>query len=104
SAPARAVEPDSLLGLDIVNVDPTNAKRQGWPDGTMQGIGVVRVDAASPVAASIQQFDIIYAVGGKSVRSAADLTRALAEHAGPKSLELWVQRPSTGQRFTVRLP
>jgi serine protease Do len=96
-------EAEGLWGLELVTVDAVVARDLGLP-ATTWGIGVLRVEAQSPVAASLKARDVIYAVDGSQVRSLEDLTHALARHAGPAPVELWVQRPATNQRFIVRVP
>ncbi len=99
----KSAEPDSLMGLDLLNIEAGTAKRMGWPEGTV-GIGIMRVDPASPLSGHVKALDVIYAVGGKSVRTVDDLARAVNKHTGPNPLEFWVLRPSTSQRFTVKVP
>lgn len=99
----RSAPVDSVLGLDLIAVAPANARGLGWPEDT-KGVSVLRVDPSSPVAAKIQPRDLIYAVPGRWIRKPDELSQAISDHTAPSPLEFWVHRPSTGQRFSVKVP
>ncbi|MFO0960301.1 MAG: trypsin-like peptidase domain-containing protein [Isosphaeraceae bacterium] len=103
SGNGRTASADTVLGLDLIGVTPSNARGLGWPEDT-RGVVVLKVDPSSPVASKIQPRDLIYAAPGRWIKRPDELSQVISQHAAPGPLEFWVQRPSTGQRFSVKVP
>jgi S1-C subfamily serine protease len=69
-----------------------------------RGAAVVAVFSATPASrAGLQEGDVVVAVGGKAVRSAADMDKAVASHEPGDSLVLDVVDQSGPRRAGVKL-
>jgi S1-C subfamily serine protease len=69
------------LGLDIVPLDPAEAKELGLPAG-VHGMVVDGVAAGLGVDVGFQIGDVILAVNGKSIQNVADFQKATEEAVG----------------------
>ena len=94
------------LGLELVTLDPTSAKRLNLPE-SLRGVAVAKVDPNGPLAAYFRPLDVIASAAGRPIRTADEAVRALTKRADRGgALEVVVQRLIDGnrQRLTVRVP
>jgi serine protease Do len=91
----------SVLGLELQTLDDAAARRLGLPE-TLRGVLVQKVDPASPLAAAILPRDVISTVGGRAVRTADEVIRALSQRED-QPVELVLQRPSNGALRSLRV-
>ncbi len=89
--PSASDEPSqSRWGMELRDLSPETAKRQGLEDG---GVVVVNVQPGSAAdKASIQRGDIILEADRKPVHSVQELKKAIADSGDKDSLLLLVQR------------
>ena len=89
TAPAGA----NSLGLSVQPLTPQIARQVGV-DSTVQGVVVAQVDPASDAAQKLRRGDVVQAVNGTPVRSAAEMTAAVAQAraAGRPQVLLLVSR------------
>ena len=94
----------SAMGLELATLDDAAAQRLGLPE-SVRGVVVQRVDPTSPLAAAIRPRDVINAVGGRAVRTADDLARALSGRED-QPLDLVLQRRVDGvlRSLKVQVP
>ena len=97
ATPAAAT---NALGITVVPLTPAIA-RQLSIDSTVQGVVVAQVDPASDAAQKLQRRDVVQAVNGTPVRSAAELAAAVsaAKAAGRPSVLLLVSRGRAATAF-----
>ena len=96
TAPASA----NGLGLNVVPLTPQIARQVGV-DSTVQGVVVASVDPTSDAAQKLKRSDVIQAVNGTPVRTAADLSAAVAQAraAGRPQVLLLVSRQRLAAAF-----
>ncbi len=102
-APAPAAPPVGDLAMADID-GPGAARRFGLSDG-FRGVLVTRIDATSPLAGHLRASDLIETVGGRPVRTAAEVVQALNRpNRGP--VDVVVVRTERGipQRRTLRVP
>ncbi|RZM20989.1 MAG: PDZ domain-containing protein, partial [Sphingomonas sp.] len=92
-----AVAPTSgnALGLTVQPLTPAIARAPAVNvDATVQGVVIAQVDPSSDAAGKLKRGDVIVAVNGAQVRSAADVAAAVtaAKAAGRPQVLLLVQR------------
>jgi serine protease Do len=89
TAPAGA----NGLGLSVQPLTPQIARQVGV-DSTVQGVVVAQVDPASDAAQKLRRGDVVQAVNGTPIRSAAELSAAVAQarSAGRPQVLLLVTR------------
>ena len=92
----------NALGLSVLPLTPTIARQVGV-DSTVQGVVVAQVDPASDAGQKLKRSDVIQAVNGTPVRTAADLAAAVsqARAAGRPQVLLLVSRGRTGTAFVA---
>lgn len=90
SVPAQGAAP---LGLTVQPLTPGIARAIGV-DSAVQGVVIATVDSSSDAAGKLKRADVITAVNGVPVRTAADYARAVAQAkaAGRPQVLLLVQR------------
>lgn len=90
SVPQSSTAP---LGLTVQPLTPGISRAIGV-DSSVQGVVIATVDAASDAAGKLKRADVITAVNGAPVRTAADYARAVAQAkaAGRPQVLLLVQR------------
>ena len=88
------------LGLNVQPLTPGIARAVGV-DTTVQGVVIASIDPSSDAASSLKRGDIISAVNGVPVRSAADVSRVVtqARTAGRPQVLLLIQRGRLPARF-----
>ncbi len=88
------------LGLTVQPLTPQIARQVGV-DSTVQGVIVAQVDPSSDAAQKLKRSDVISAVNGTPVRTAAELAAAVAQAraAGRPQVLLLVQRGRAGGGF-----
>lgn len=92
-----------LMGLTVHPLDGELAQHLGYPR-QLRGLLILKVDPQSPLAAELQIYDVLEAVGRQPVQSVEDLYRALAALSEQTSLPLQVRRKSNeGLRSQVVL-
>ena len=81
------------IGLTVQPLTPQIARQVGV-DSTVQGVVVAQVDPASDAAQKLKRGDVVSAVNGNPVRTAAELSAAVAQarSAGRPQVLLLVQR------------
>jgi serine protease Do len=91
--PQATVPAANALGVTVQPLTPTIARQIGV-DSTVQGVVVAQVDASSDAGSKLRRADVISAVNGAPVRTAADVTAAVAaaKAAGRPQVLLLVQR------------
>jgi serine protease Do len=95
--PAGAVAPTSgnALGLTVQPLTPAIARAPAVNvDATVQGVVIAQVDPSSDAAGKLKRGDVISAINGAQVRTAADVAAAVtqAKAAGRPQVLLLVQR------------
>ena len=90
---AVAPAASNALGLTVQPLTPQIARQVGV-DSTVQGVVVAQVDPASDAAQKLKRGDVVSAVNGTPVRTAAELSSAVAQAkaAGRPQVLLLVQR------------
>ena len=90
----------NALGLQVQPLTAGIARAVGV-DATTQGVVIATVDPSSDASQTLKRGDVITAVNGNPVRSAADMSRAVAQAkaAGRPQVLLLVQRQKLPARF-----
>ena len=90
------------IGLGVQPLTPGIARAVGV-DATVQGVVIGSVDASSSAAGTLQRGDVVTAVNGMPVRTAADVSRIVAEAkaAGRPQVLLLIQRQRLPARFVA---
>ena len=106
-APARRQQtpPPAGLGLELVTLDATTARRMNLPE-TLRGAAVATVDPAGPLAPFVRPMDVITLVDNAPIRTAEEVFLALSRRDGRRPVDLVLQRQVDGarKRLTVRVP
>ncbi len=103
--PARPPAANSVMGMDLVTLEPTSARRLGLPEST-RGVAVTRLDPESPLTGTFQQLDVVQTVAGRPVSSAEEVVQALGARRTSTGLDVIIQRVVEGvmQRYRIRVP
>jgi S1-C subfamily serine protease len=92
------------IGVTFDSVSSSAAAVQLGLQPETRGAAVVAVFSATPASrAGLQEGDVVVAVDGKAVRSAADMNKAVASHGAGASLVLDVVDQSGPRRATVKV-
>jgi S1-C subfamily serine protease len=90
------------IGVTFSSIDSTAAAVQVGLQPAARGAAVVAIFAHTPGSkAGLREGDVVVALDGEPVRSAADMSRALARHKSGDSLVLDVLDQSGPRRVTV---
>jgi serine protease Do len=97
--------PAYALGLELVTLDEVAAQRLGLPN-TVRGAAVAGVAPDSPLSAYVQVRDVISAVDGRAVRTAAEAVSALNQRQASRGLVVEFERLVRGgfERRSFRVP
>jgi len=89
----QAAVPGNAIGVTVQALTPAIARQVGV-DSTVQGVVVSAVDPSSDAAQKLRRGDVISAINGTPVRSAADLARGVqaAKAAGRPQVLLMINR------------
>lgn len=92
-APTQGTPASNPLGLFVQPLTPAIARQVGV-DSTVQGVVVAQVDQASDAAGKLRPRDVISAINGVPVRTAADVARVVTEarNAGRPQVLVLAQR------------
>ena len=103
--PGRPAAPRTILGVELVTLDPSSALWLGLPKET-RGAAVIKLEPNSPLTSYFHQYDVIQAVAGRSVQSAEEVVQALATRRASTDLDVTIQRHVEGgmQLYRVRVP
>ena len=103
--PVRPPAPKTVMGVELVTLDPSFAQQLGLPE-TTQGAAVIKLEPDSPLTGYFRQYDVIQTVAGRSVQSAEEVVQALAARRASIGLEVILQRTVEGgiQRSRVKVP
>jgi len=99
-ATGSATPAGNTLGLAVQPLTPAIARAINV-DSTAQGVVVAQVDPSSDAAGKLQRGDLVSAINGTPVRSAAELTAAVAaaKAAGRPQVLVLAQRGRGPARF-----
>jgi Do/DeqQ family serine protease len=90
------------LGIDMIDLNPEIAKRLGV--STLEGVGVAAVQPGSPAEkGGLRERDVIVAMNGRALHSAAELRARLALTAIGEELELRILRGGETRNVRVRI-
>jgi serine protease Do/serine protease DegQ len=90
------------LGIEMVDLTPEVAKRLGVT--SLEGVAIVAVQPGSPAgSAGLRERDIITAMNGRAIHTAAELRARLALTAIGEELELRVVRGAETRAIRVRI-
>jgi serine protease Do/serine protease DegQ len=90
------------LGIDMVALNPEISKRIGV--ATLEGVGVASVQPGSPAEkAGLRERDVIVAMNGRALHTAAELRARLALTAIGEEIELRVLRGAETRNIRVRI-
>jgi S1-C subfamily serine protease len=97
--------PVYALGMELVTIDPTTARRLGLPE-SLRGAAVVQIVPDSPLAGVFLPLDVIHSVDGRSVASAEEASQAINRPRDRDSLLLGFGRVVQGaiERRSIRIP
>lgn len=101
SAQPKTVAPRESNGVELQSIDINWARKLGLPDST-QGIAIVSVKPASPLAIRLKSFDVVESIDDKPVRSVDELARAL-EHTDPLNPRRLTIKRKIGESYEKRV-
>ncbi|WP_298667918.1 Do family serine endopeptidase [uncultured Sphingomonas sp.] len=89
----QATQPTNAIGITVQPLTPAIARQVGV-DSTVQGVVINQVDPSSDAGQKLRRGDVISAINGTPVRTAADLSRgvAAAKSAGRPQVLLMINR------------
>ena len=103
--PAKVTSPKTVLGVELVTLDPSSALWLGLPKET-RGAAVIKLDPNSPLTSYLRQYDVIQTVAGRNIQSAEEVVQALGTRRAATDLDVTIQRHGEGgmQLYRVRVP
>ncbi len=102
-APAlpKSSSPREANGVELQSIDTAWARKLGLPDST-QGVAIVSIKPASPLAIRLKSFDVVESIDDKPVRSVEELARAL-EQTDPSNPRRLTLKRKIGESYEKRV-